>query len=68
MSVVLYSTHCPKCQVLEKKMEQKNIEFELVTDQDIMIEKGFLSAPVLDVDGEILDFNKAVKFVNNWRN
>ena len=62
--ITLYSTHCPKCIVLEKKLEAKNIEFTLVEDQDLMIEKGFMSAPILEVDGEAMDFTKAVKWVN----
>lgn len=65
MKVVLYSTHCPKCIVLEKKLAQSNVEFELVEDQNVMIEKGFMSAPMLEVDGEAMDFTKAVQWVNN---
>ena len=45
MSVVLYSTHCPRCNVLEKKLQQKNISYEEVNDVDIMEEKGYLSVP-----------------------
>ena len=36
MSVVLYSTHCPRCNVLEKKLQQKNISYEEVNDVNIM--------------------------------
>ena len=64
MKVILYSTHCPKCTVLEKKLNQKNIQYDIVTDIDLMQEKGFLSLPVLDVDGDIMDFGDAIKWVN----
>ena len=64
MRVILYSTNCPKCNVLKKKLEQKNIDFELVTDQDVMIEKGFMSAPMLEVDGNIMNFSGANEWVN----
>lgn len=64
MSVILYSTHCPRCNILENKLNEKNIEFEEVNDVDVMIEKGIKVAPALEVDGEILDYGKAVKFVN----
>jgi len=30
---------------------------------NIMIEKKFLSIPMLQVDGEIMDFNEAIKWV-----
>ena len=64
MSVILYSTNCPKCKVLEKKLEQKNIKFELITDQNVMIEKGFMSAPTLEVNGNIMNFAEANEWVN----
>ena len=35
-----------------------------VWNEDIMKSKGMLSAPNLEVDGEIMDFGKAVKWVN----
>lgn len=65
MKVVLYSTHCPRCNVLEEKLEDEDIEYTIVEDQSIMQEKGFMSAPMLEVDGEYMDFAKAVKWVNS---
>ena len=64
MDIILYSTHCPKCNVLETKLKNKNIKFSEVNDENIMIEKGFMSIPVLEVNGEIMDFVTA----NNWIN
>ena len=64
MSVVLYSTHCPRCNVLEKKLQQKNISYEEVNDIDIMEVKGYLSVPVLEDDGK----NKKFKTANDWIN
>lgn len=64
MKVVLYSTHCPKCNVLEAKLKDKNIEFEEVNDKNLMIEKGFMSVPILEVDGEVLKYADAMKWVN----
>ena len=64
MRVILYSTNCPKCNVLEKKLEEKNIKFKLETNQEVMINKGFMSAPMLEVDGKIMNFVTANKWVN----
>ena len=47
MNVILYTTHCPKCLVLEKKLTSKNIEFEEITDNELMLKKGFTIVPVL---------------------
>ena len=65
MNVVMYSTHCPKCCVLEKKLNDKKIEYEEVNDIEIMQEKGIVTVPILEVDGEMMDFKKANEWVNN---
>lgn len=62
--VILYSTGCPKCQVLKSKLDSKNISYEVFDDKDKMIDKGFTSVPILEVDGEIMDFKKAVEWIN----
>ena len=64
MSVVLYSTHCPRCNVLEKKLQQKEIDYDEVNDTSIMEQKGYLSVPVLEVDGKSMDFKEAVDWIN----
>ncbi len=63
--VILYSTNCPKCKVLEAKLRQKNIPFEYVNDIELMAEKGFLTVPKLEVNGEVLDFAEANKWINS---
>lgn len=60
--ITLYTTHCPKCSVLQKKLDAAKIDFNVCEDVDTMIAKGMLSAPYLEVDGEMMDFVKAV----NW--
>lgn len=62
--IILYSTNCPKCNVLEKKLQSKNIDFELCNDVDLMLSKEIQQAPYLEVDNELMDFSKAVKWVN----
>ena len=61
--VVLYSTGCPQCNVLKTKLDNKGIEYELVTDEDVMIAKGFMAAPILEVDGEVMPFSSAISWV-----
>ena len=64
MSVVLYSTHCSRCNVLEKKLQQKEVDYDEVNDTSIMEQKGYLSVPVLEVDGKSMDFKEAVDWIN----
>lgn len=63
MDVILYSTNCPKCKVLEKKLESSGINYSIVTDVDVMAQKGFQSAPILEVDDKIYEFSEAVKWL-----
>ena len=35
MSVILYSTNCPRCNVLKKKLEEKKVEFDISNDVDL---------------------------------
>jgi glutaredoxin-related protein len=62
--VTLYSTHCPRCRVLETKLTQKNIEFNVVTDINKMESLGIQSVPILEVDDKLLNFTDAVAWVN----
>lgn len=62
--IILYSTNCPKCNVLEKKLQSKNIDFEICNDVDLMLSKGIQQAPYLEIDNELMDFTKAIKWVN----
>lgn len=59
--IILFSTNCPKCRVLEQKLNQKNIDFIISDNIDEIIEKGFMSAPILKIDDEYLEFGNAVK-------
>ena len=68
MDVTLYSTHCPRCNVLEKKLEQNGIEYTVIDNENLIIEKGFQTIPMLEVDGDVMDFSKAIKWVNGVNN
>lgn len=65
MTVILYTTHCPKCKVLEKKLAAKNITYTEITNTDVMLEMGFDATPMLEVDGQIMDFKAASDWINN---
>lgn len=65
--VKLYTIGCPACNVLETKLKQKGINFEKVESEDAIRDLGFSSAPLLEVDGEILDFAAAVQYVNQQK-
>ena len=65
--IILYSTNCPKCKILEQKLKSKNIKYSEFTDVDKMIEMGFSVMPMLEVDGVIMDFGTANKWINEFK-
>lgn len=67
MKTILYTQGCPKCKVLEMKLKQKNIEYETISDIEVMKNKGIASLPVLEVDDKLYNFTDAVKFVNELK-
>ena len=63
--IIMYSTECPKCNILKEKLDNKNINYNICNDINYMKEKHILSVPVLEINGELLQYGKAIKWVNN---
>lgn len=61
--IKLYQHGCPNCLRLKKKLDDKGIEYENITDKKVMISLGFDTAPKLEVDGVIMSFKEAMKWV-----
>ena len=61
--IILYTTHCPKCEILKEKLDNKNIIYEICTDKQIMISKGFRSAPILEVDNVAFTYLDAINWI-----
>lgn len=65
MKVILYSTGCPQCNILKEMLQKKNIIFQIEDNVEKMKELGFLSLPMLSIDGKILNFKEAFNFLKN---
>ena len=65
MNVVMYSTGCPKCKIIKKKLDEKKVVYEEETDVEKMKSKGIDRVPVLEVDGKLFSYSEAVKLVND---
>lgn len=63
MEIIFYSTHCPKCKVIETKLKQAGLEYTEFDDVDKMLLMGIRMAPMLEVDGKLMDFSEANKFL-----
>ena len=63
MNIIFYTTGCPKCSVLKKKLDMAHIQYEVCRDTEVMQSKGMSSAPALEVEGKILNFKEAVEWL-----
>lgn len=61
--VILFTTHCPKCNVIVKKLNNAGIQYETNEDIEEMRKRGYTSAPMLDVDGISYDFSQILKLL-----
>lgn len=64
MKIIFYSTGCPRCKVLKKKLDDKHIEYQTVSDIDAISNEGITTVPVLEVDNVKMDFKTAVDWIN----
>lgn len=65
--VEIFTTQtCPRCHMLKEKMNIKGIDFKENQDVDEVIKLGYRSVPIVKKeDGEILDFGKAISWINS---
>lgn len=62
--IVLYTTHCPRCNILKQKLKDKNIKFVEETNIDLMMSKGMKTVPYLEIEKDkILNFEDSLKWV-----
>lgn len=64
MNVILYSTGCPKCNILKKKLADAKIDYKVIEDVDVMVSKGLKEVPWLEVDGNLMNFVDSSKWIN----
>ena len=64
-NIVLYSTGCPKCEVLKKKLAEKGIPYTENNSVDEMLELGINTVPMLSVEGELKDFVESTDWLRN---
>lgn len=66
-TIKLYSNDCPRCKVLEKKLELKNIPYEKVDfNVEELLNKGFTMMPIINMDGNYYEYKDAIKLINDF--
>ena len=73
--IIFYTTNCPRCQVLKKKMDSLGIEYTICNDVNKMEKLGIMTVPTLEIEEEmfdssmfttLLDFSQAVKWLKEY--
>lgn len=64
---VLYSTGCPKCKILKKKLDEKGIEYSEVNDVDAMLALNIDAVPVLIDGNNRMGFKEALDWVKSMK-
>lgn len=64
MEVILYTTHCPICKMLEKRLADKKISYIECTDITKMKSLGIKQVPVLSIDDALYNAQDAIKWIN----
>lgn len=63
--LILYTTHCPKCTILEKKLNAKNLTYDICENVEVMKALGIQFTPMLAIEDRLLSFSEAVQYINN---
>lgn len=70
--IKFYSSHCPKCAVLEDLMKNKKIEFELIDNEKeylpVAKENNIMSMPFAEIDGKFYNSVEFQKWVMGYKN
>lgn len=61
---ILFSTGCPKCNVLKRKLREKGVMYTEVTAENEIRLEGITEVPVLKVDDRLLTFSEAIKWLD----
>ena len=69
-TMVLYSSHCPKCVVIERLLKEKEIPFRLCDAETAYLpiaeQHGITQMPFADVDGQVVDCKGIQKMITEW--
>ena len=64
-SVFVYTIGCPQCNILEKKLTQKGIVYNAITDEAIFDELHIERFPMMSVNGgPLMNYKQAIAWIN----
>ena len=67
MKVKLYTTHCPKCKILEERLNEKKVKYEVNDNIEELQKMNFKSVPNLEIDGKIYNYLDSIRYLNKMK-
>ena len=67
MEIVFYSTGCPRCKVLKRKLEESGITYVENNSVDEMLSLGIRQVPVLKVEDVMMNYTEALKWADRHK-
>lgn len=64
--ITLYTIGCPQCRVLEKKLKDAGLDFDIETNEEVMMQKGFIQSPMLQVNDSVYNFSEAINWLKEY--
>ena len=65
--IKFYTSHCPKCKVLKKLMDDKKIEYEEIDDENIYLEiadkNNIISMPFAEINERVVNTKELQNFI-----
>ena len=66
MEIVFWTIGCGQCKVLQKKLDNAGLQYQVENDAEKMNALGIKSLPRLSVNGEDMGYSEAVKWINEY--
>ena len=63
--IILYSNGCPRCKIIEKRLEDKGIRDKKITDTEEMLRLGLTNVPWIKTKDTIMNFKDSIDYINN---
>ena len=63
MRIILYSNHCPCCEILKSQLDAAGVAYRVITDIDHMLAMGLTHLPMLSVDGMMMNYPAALAWL-----
>jgi len=62
--IIFYTIHCPACDCLGDELNNSNVDYCMVDDEDELVKRGLDNKhfPMLEVNGKLMDYAQAMRW------